>query len=691
MNWSIYSSSSATSSAPRSRSRGSPRSCSSRRSSGSGSSAGTASRRASTSRRSGSSRSARWLSAFFIIVANSWMQRPGRLDGPDGRAELTSVWELLTNRFAIWAYVHVLLVGLTTGGDGRLRRRLLAPRRRGRNVELFRPRAKLALIVGVPVSAVNLGVGSHLGVVVTDYQPMKIAATEALWDTEQPCAFSLFQIGGFSRGRPDAELRHRDPAAALDPRDRLVGRRGAGDEPSCRREYEPEYGPANYIPPVRTTYWSMRIMAYAGTLVFLSRRSARSSTGGGARLERRAGSSGSASSDPPPVPRGARRLGALRGRAPAVDRAGLLKTADANSPSVSDVDDRAQPRRLRAPLRRARRRRLRAHAPLRAPRPARGRRRAATSSPLPAVTTDGPRDLLVLPHRRPLGRATSCSRASTSASGCCCRSCRADERARATMFETIGPVWDGNEVWLVVAGGATFAAFPAWYATMFSGFYLALLLVLVFLIVRVVSFEWRRKSESARWRATWTWANTIGSFGALLVWGVGLANLLYGVPIDSDGDFAGNFSICSARTPCSPGSRSCCSSPSTARRSSRCGRRATCERRRPPRGGSRSRRGGRRAASSSGRSRSRWTATTRTSSRRSCRRARDRRARARGRLRLRAGASGRAFAMTALGDDPLVATLFVSLYPRVMVSSTDFANSLTGRRRRPRRTTRSRS
>ena len=71
------------------------------------------------------------------------------------------------------------------------------------------------------------------------------------------------------------------------------------------------------------------------------------------------------------------------------------------------------------------------------------------------------------------------------------------------MFETIGPVWDGNEVWLVVAGGATFAAFPAWYAAMFSGFYIALLLVLFFLIVRVVSFEWRRRATSPRWRAVW--------------------------------------------------------------------------------------------------------------------------------------------------------------------------------------------
>ena len=116
-----------------------------------------------------------------------------------------------------------------------------------------------------------------------------------------------------------------------------------------------------------------------------------------------------------------------------------------------------------------------------------------------------------------------------------------DESERQAMFESIGPVWDGNEVWLVVAGGATFAAFPAWYATMFSGFYLALLLVLVCLIVRVVSFEWRNKTTSPRWRAVWTWANAIGSFGASLVWGVGLANLLYGVPIDSNGVYTGSF------------------------------------------------------------------------------------------------------------------------------------------------------
>ena len=116
-----------------------------------------------------------------------------------------------------------------------------------------------------------------------------------------------------------------------------------------------------------------------------------------------------------------------------------------------------------------------------------------------------------------------------------------NESERGAMFDSIGPVWDGNEVWLVVAGGATFAAFPAWYATMFSGFYLALLLLLFFLIIRVVSFEWRGKGESPRWRRVWLWANAIGSTGIALVWGIGLANLIHGVPLDSKGDYSGGL------------------------------------------------------------------------------------------------------------------------------------------------------
>jgi cytochrome bd ubiquinol oxidase subunit II len=115
------------------------------------------------------------------------------------------------------------------------------------------------------------------------------------------------------------------------------------------------------------------------------------------------------------------------------------------------------------------------------------------------------------------------------------------ERERSAMFESIGPVWDGNEVWLVVAGGATFAAFPAWYGTMFSGFYLALLLILVFLILRVVSFEWRDKGEGRHWRRAWLWANAVGSAGIPLLWGIALSNLLHGVPLNASGGYAGTF------------------------------------------------------------------------------------------------------------------------------------------------------
>ena len=116
-----------------------------------------------------------------------------------------------------------------------------------------------------------------------------------------------------------------------------------------------------------------------------------------------------------------------------------------------------------------------------------------------------------------------------------------DEGERGVLLETVGPVWDGNEVWLVVAAGATFAAFPAWYATMFSALYLALLLILVCLIVRVVSFEWRERSASPRARTAWQWANTVGSVGAPFLWGVALANLLHGLPLDDKGVFTGTF------------------------------------------------------------------------------------------------------------------------------------------------------
>lgn len=253
-----------------------------------------------------------------------------------------------------------------------------------------------------------------------------------------------------------------------------------------------------------------------------------------------------------------------------------------------------------------------------------------------------------------------------------------DEEERSTMLRSIGPLWDGNEVWLVVAAGATFAAFPAWYATMFSGFYVALLLVLVCLIVRVVSFEWRAKSETPAWRAFWAWCNTIGSVGAALVWAIGLSSLLYGTPIDSDGHYAGSFwdlfnpyTLLAGLTVVSLFAfhgalfLSLRTRGDLAARAARAARRLAAP------------------AAALAAAYAAWTVAV----------AIDHNdkdlfppalpagvaiaALALAALLTFSGRIGSAFTMTALGTIGLVATLFVGLYPRVMVSAPSFGNSLT--------------
>lgn len=115
-----------------------------------------------------------------------------------------------------------------------------------------------------------------------------------------------------------------------------------------------------------------------------------------------------------------------------------------------------------------------------------------------------------------------------------------DEERRA-VINAIGPTWDGNEVWLLTAGGATFAAFPHWYATMFSGFYLALFLLLVGLILRGISFEYRSKDSNPAWRSRFDWMIAVGSFMASLLLGAAFANLARGVPIDENMMYTGNL------------------------------------------------------------------------------------------------------------------------------------------------------
>ena len=116
-----------------------------------------------------------------------------------------------------------------------------------------------------------------------------------------------------------------------------------------------------------------------------------------------------------------------------------------------------------------------------------------------------------------------------------------NDTERRVVINTIGPVWDGNEVWMITAGGAMFAAFPHVYATLFSGFYLALFLMLMALIVRGVAFEFRSKDENPAWRSTWDWLIFIGSAIPALLWGVAVTNLIQGVPINAKMQYVGTF------------------------------------------------------------------------------------------------------------------------------------------------------
>lgn len=116
-----------------------------------------------------------------------------------------------------------------------------------------------------------------------------------------------------------------------------------------------------------------------------------------------------------------------------------------------------------------------------------------------------------------------------------------EDDERRAIINTIGPFWDGNEVWLLTAGGAIFAAFPNWYATMFSGLYLALVLMLLALILRGVAFEFRSKDDRPAWRTFWDWAIFFGSFVPALLWGVAFGNLMRGLPIDAKMNYTGDF------------------------------------------------------------------------------------------------------------------------------------------------------
>ena len=208
-----------------------------------------------------------WMSGYFILVANSWMQHPVGYKIVNGEAQLTSVWALLSNGFALRAYVHTMLAGLIFGSIvvlGVCCWQFL----RGRDVDVFRKAALLALIVAVPVTLLQLVVGNRFGEAVTSAQSMKIAASEAQWNTCQPCGFSLIQFGGFTKQDQTPSFSITVP--------RLLSYMATGSFDGevqglneLQAQEQSKYGPGNYMPNVRVIYWSMRVMAFLGVLMLL--------------------------------------------------------------------------------------------------------------------------------------------------------------------------------------------------------------------------------------------------------------------------------------------------------------------------------------------------------------------------------------------------------------------------------------
>ena len=206
------------------------------------------------------------LSAAFIMAANSWMQHPVGYVMVNGKPQLNDIWALLTNPVFVWGYGKVLLASLVTGAAVMLAVSAWQLRHGGAQ-EVFTRSARLALVVLVPAILFTMLVGDELGVIEAKYQPMKIAAAEGQWTTCQPCSFSLIQIGGGSRDQTPTQILAIPHLLSLLATNHWNGK-VIGLDP-LQSQYSKQFGPGYYVPNVFIQYWSMRVMAYAGVLVFL--------------------------------------------------------------------------------------------------------------------------------------------------------------------------------------------------------------------------------------------------------------------------------------------------------------------------------------------------------------------------------------------------------------------------------------
>ena len=207
------------------------------------------------------------LSALFIMAANSWMQHPvGYTLNRAGQPQLNNIGALFTNPTFLWGYVHVLLASLVTGALIMLAVSAWYLLKQ-HEVQAFHRTASLSLAVLIPAIVLALFVGSELGVVEAKYQPMKIAAAEAQWETCQPCSFSLFQIGGGKNDKTPSQIIEVPHVLSLLATNSWNGKVIGLNQ--LQAEYERKYGPGNYVPDVFIQYWSMRVMAYLAGLILL--------------------------------------------------------------------------------------------------------------------------------------------------------------------------------------------------------------------------------------------------------------------------------------------------------------------------------------------------------------------------------------------------------------------------------------
>ena len=209
------------------------------------------------------------LSAAFIMAANSWMQHPVGyvVNHQTGQPQLNNIWALFTNPVFLWGYAHVLLASLVTGGVLMLGVSAWHMRKQ-HQVEAFRRAAVISLAVLLPATVLTLFVGSELGVVEETYQPMKIAAAEALWNTcPSHCSFSVVQVGGGNNDQTPTQIINIPDLLSILATNHVDGTvQGLNN---LNAQYQKEYGPGNYVPNVFIQYWSMRVMAYLATVVFI--------------------------------------------------------------------------------------------------------------------------------------------------------------------------------------------------------------------------------------------------------------------------------------------------------------------------------------------------------------------------------------------------------------------------------------